>query len=176
MTRMDTNREMENARRSAFCGARSAFLVLLLLPGSVVAATNATGPVWPPPPDEPRVAYVRSIARPADIGIKPAALSRLARWITGTGPGEQEFVRPFGLSLDEAGNLLLTDTGLNEAFCLDRVRKKWFHWQAVGKTRFASPVAISSMLAARVLPAPSIKCSRTSAGNWVSRCAPRPDK
>jgi sugar lactone lactonase YvrE len=110
-----------------------------------VSATNPSpaAPVWPPPPAEPRIIYVRNITSPADLGIKRPVLSRVAGWITGASADSAQFVKPFGVALDDAGNLLVTDTGANVACCLDRARKKWLRWQQAGKTRFECPVAIA---------------------------------
>ena len=100
-------------------------------------------PGWPPPPAEPCVVFVQSITCPADVGIKPPALKRLANWITGGDRAASQLVKPFGLALDDAGNLLLTDTGANVVCCLDRARKKWLRWDRAGKIRFAMPVAVA---------------------------------
>jgi DNA-binding beta-propeller fold protein YncE len=98
-------------------------------------------PGWPPPPAEPYVVYVRDISSPKDIGVKPAALLRFANWITGTGKDQKKLDKPFGLSLDAAGNLLVTDTGANTVCYLDLAGKKWLSWKSAGKQRFVSPVA-----------------------------------
>jgi DNA-binding beta-propeller fold protein YncE len=98
-------------------------------------------PAWPPPPADPCVVYLKSITGPGDLGIKAPALSRLASWITGNSHGPSQLQKPFGLALDDAGNLLLTDMGANAVCCLDRAGKKWLRWEQAGKTRFASPVA-----------------------------------
>jgi DNA-binding beta-propeller fold protein YncE len=98
-------------------------------------------PVWPPPPAEPRVFYVRDIYGPKDIGAKPPFFSRMVRWITGEGAKNDELDKPFGLSLDAAGNLLVTDCGDNQVCFLDFARKKWTVWKTVGGHPFLSPVA-----------------------------------
>jgi sugar lactone lactonase YvrE len=101
------------------------------------------GLAWPPPPAAPCVVYVKSISGPADLGIKPPVLSRFADWITGSGHDRSRLQKPFGLALDDAGNLLLTDMGANAVCCFDRAGKKWLRWEQAGKTRFASPVAVA---------------------------------
>jgi DNA-binding beta-propeller fold protein YncE len=98
-------------------------------------------PAWPPPPAEPYVVYVRAIYGPKDIGAKSSGLARLANWITGSAQEKLKLDKPFGLSLDEAGNLVVTDTGANEVCYLDLAGKKWLHWKAAGRERFQSPVA-----------------------------------
>jgi DNA-binding beta-propeller fold protein YncE len=105
------------------------------------AAEPAVMPAWPPPPAEPDIVYVRTLANPKDIGVRPSALLRFADWITGVGPEKQKLDKPFGVAVDAAGNLLVTDTGANEVCYLDFARKKWVRWKAAGKQRFLSPVA-----------------------------------
>jgi DNA-binding beta-propeller fold protein YncE len=126
-------------------GLRGYWLVAMLplLSDSAVLAAVSAGPSWPPPPAEPYVVYVRSISRPADIGAKPAVMSRLTTWVTGTDRDSSDAVRPFGLALDQAGNLLVTDTEANSVSYLDRAKKKWLRWESAGKTRFRSPVGIA---------------------------------
>jgi DNA-binding beta-propeller fold protein YncE len=100
-------------------------------------------PAWPPPPAEASVVYVRDISRPADIGAKSPFFIRLADWITGVGRDKGKLDKPFGLALDDAGNLLVTDTGANAVCFLDLSQKKWIRWESAGKTRFQSPVAVA---------------------------------
>jgi DNA-binding beta-propeller fold protein YncE len=70
-------------------------------------------------------------------------LKRVANWVSGAGSESAQFVRPFYVAVDDAGNLLFTDTGANAVCCLDSSRKKWLRWEQVGKTRFLSPVAVA---------------------------------
>ncbi len=112
----------------------------LVPPG--VAADSVRGPVWPPPPAQPCIVYRGSIARPVDIGAKPSALGWLARQLTGSDRASRDLARPFGLSLDDAGNLLVTDTAAGRVCYLDRARKKWLQWEQVGQVRFKVPVAM----------------------------------
>ena len=119
-----------------------AFVALLwLVSGLTGLAAAPVVPSWPPPPAEPTIVYVRDISSPKDIGAKPPALTRFANWITGTGTDQKKLNKPFGLSLDESGNLLVTDTGANTVCYLDLAGKKWVQWPAIGGIHFASPVA-----------------------------------
>ncbi len=125
-------------------------LLALLLGGlavsfaSIKAGTTPAvpNPVWPLPPDEPRVVYVKSISGPADIGQTPSLWGRLAHWATGSTGQSQNLQKPFSVALDESGNLCLTDTGANTVSYCDFQHKKWHSWNAVGKIRFQSPVAV----------------------------------
>ena len=126
-------------------GLRAGSVVLLfcLCCAAAPADKPKPAPAWPPPPAEPAVVYVRNISRPADIGAKPPFFSRLADWITGVEREKGRLDKPFGLSLDDVGNLLVTDTGANAVCLLDLSRKKWTRWESAGKTRFESPVAVA---------------------------------
>jgi len=125
-----------------------AYMALWSLPGlacfaSAGAKPLTNRPVWPAPPAKPRVVYVQSIQSPADLGVKRSVFKRVANWISGAGSESVRFERPFCVALDDAGNLLFTDTGANAVGCLDRSRKKWIRWEQVGKIRFQSPVAVA---------------------------------
>ena len=121
--------------------ARSGWGLLMLLACTAPASHRGAAPSWPLGASEPSIVYLQSIAGPADIGAKPAALSRLANWITGANQNGANLVKPFGLTVDEAGDLLVTDTGAASVAWLQRERRRWVHWEQVGKTRFACPVA-----------------------------------
>jgi hypothetical protein len=104
-------------------------------------ATPAKQLVWPEPPDTARVAYVQSVQRPADIGIKLSAFKRFGHWLTGSEKGNEALMKPFGLSLDENDNLCLTDTGANAVCFYDRAKKKFQRWDKIGPWHFIAPVA-----------------------------------
>lgn len=116
---------------------------LFVLAATASASTGTNRPAWPPPPAEPRVVYVQSLKGPGDLGAKRSVFKRVANWLSGADSNAGLLVKPFGLALDNAGNLLLTDTGANEVACLDRARKKWLRWSQAGKTAFESPVAVA---------------------------------
>ena len=97
-------------------------------------APEKSAPVWPAPPDEPRIRYVRSLHGPADIGQSPSVFTRVGHWLTGEEGERLALQKPFGLALDDAGNLCLTDTGANLVCYLDFTHKKWRRYAAAGKT------------------------------------------
>jgi DNA-binding beta-propeller fold protein YncE len=101
--------------------------------------------VWPAPPDAPRIAYVRSVSGPGDVGIRLSAGARALRWIFGSNKEAEALVKPFGIALDEEGNLCITDTGANAVCFHDRTRKTWQRWNRIGTLRFASPVSVAKL-------------------------------
>jgi DNA-binding beta-propeller fold protein YncE len=107
------------------------------------SATEPAPRVWPPPPAEPRIAFERSIAAASDLGLRESWLGRAASAFTGGQRGREAFVKPFGIALDEAGNLCLTDTGANAVCFFDLERRRCWRWDQAGKVRFVSPVAVA---------------------------------
>lgn len=125
------------------------FRALLLAAGVAAGIARGLGaaeapgsmPVWPPAPAEPRITYVREICKPADIGVKPGTFGRIGRWITGETRAKDQLDKPFGLSLDAEGDLLVTDMGDCSVSLLEFRAKRWTRWKGAGKIAFKSPVA-----------------------------------
>lgn len=133
---------------SAFVPQRQRLLQALVVSVGIFGAETSTllaGTVSVPGGSasaaDPRVVYVGSISKPSDIGAKQGAFKKLAGWVAGAASESHGLVRPFGLSLDETGGLLVTDTGANAIFYLHRRRKTWLRWDSAGKIPFLSPVA-----------------------------------
>jgi DNA-binding beta-propeller fold protein YncE len=122
-------------------------LLLAAVP-SLWAAAAARSPesqaalVWPTPPDEPRIAYVRSFQGSADWGRKVRVWTRVINFVTGRKLAEENFVKPFGIALDEDGNVCIADSGAASIRYFERATKKCRRWEKIGRTWFALPVAI----------------------------------
>ena len=126
---------------------RAAALCLLsgIAQGAASEGVPASSPalVWPPPPAEPRVRYVRSISSPADIGARPSIWGRMASAITGTRKGAERLVKPMGIAVDDSGSLCVTDTGSGTVCLFDLAARRFSRWDAIGKVRLVSPVAVA---------------------------------
>src|SRR6266568_3031342 len=94
------------------------FLAFGLAAGMVVSCVTSSHPVapsplppkvWPPAPNEPRIAFVESLRGPRDIGQAHSAFRTFANWITGEPVENLDLRKPFAVALDESGNLCLTD-------------------------------------------------------------------
>lgn len=115
-------------------------------PKSKAQSTSAVpkpSKVWPAPPEKPRVAWVQNVLKPSDLGAKESGFRRAANWFSGDNKGNEPFARPFGIALDEAGNLCLTDTGANTVSFFDQKIRQWQRWQNIEKVRFSTPVAVA---------------------------------
>jgi DNA-binding beta-propeller fold protein YncE len=106
-------------------------------------APPAAATVWPPPPAQPRIAFVQYLQGPRDIGQKPSAWRAVANWITGDTGASRNLRKPFTVAVDENGNLCLTDTETRRVSYANFTSKKWRNYDGVGKIKFASPVAVA---------------------------------
>ncbi len=108
------------------------------------AADAATSPrVWPPSPAAARVTTETSFVNPADLGVKPSVTERFLNVMTGGSRGHEPFVKPFGIAVDEAGNLCLTDMGTNVVWFFDRRQRRAARWEQIDRVRFVQPVAVA---------------------------------
>jgi DNA-binding beta-propeller fold protein YncE len=117
-------------------------LVIAIGAGNRNAGSSPTI-VWPAPPEPARIAHVLSAPRPAELGARVSGFRRLSNWVTGDRKGNESFVKPFGLALDDAGNLCVTDTGSASVGWFDPKAKRWTRWSKIGKLNFVSPVAVA---------------------------------
>ncbi|MEY4386433.1 MAG: hypothetical protein RLY20_1716 [Verrucomicrobiota bacterium] len=136
---------IQSVRQSTVRFAALVTLGLLASCASRPAPTtaNANPIVWPAPPNPARFAFERSISGPSDLGVKRSTMGRFADWLTGETRGNGAFARPFGLALDEDGNLCVTDTAAKSVGCFDAKTTRWHRWTAVGKREFESPVSVA---------------------------------
>lgn len=105
--------------------------------------TPAIARVWPPPPDPPRIAFVQSVHRPTDLGIRQSRSRRFLNWVTGSDRGNEPLIRPVGVAVDEQDNLCITDTGSRTVACIDRKEKICRRYRRAGATPFVAPVGVA---------------------------------
>jgi len=125
----------------------SALIAGAMLIGAAVwsqaAPTPAHSRVWPPAPNEPRIAFVGYLQGPRDVGQKPSIFRKMANWLTGDTGEDLNLQKPFAVALDETTNLCIADTEANLVCYADFAHKTWRRYDGVGKIKFASPVAVA---------------------------------
>ena len=131
-----------------------AFQPLIIAVAAVLAASCASPSeqavrapsqplVWPPSPNDPRIAFVGFLRGPKDIGARPSTLRSMANWITGDTGEDLNLRKPFAVALDETNGLCIADTEANLVCYADLSHKTWRRYDGVGKVKFASPVAVA---------------------------------
>ena len=96
--------------------------------------------VWPKPPAEPRIRYLRSVSGPQDLGIAKPFFRRIIDALTGK--GEEHFVRPTGAA-EREGVLYVADPGAQAVWILDAAQSRSVKTVEVGEAVLASPVAVA---------------------------------
>lgn len=139
-----------NPPRHRFARLASGLLLTGLLaacsgprPPEAAARPAEPGRVWPAPPAEPRIQWIGEVTRPTDLDMPVPFISRLGNFITGGERGRERLVRPFGIAVDEAGNLCITDSGAGAVSYYDLTRRQYRRWTEVGGQRFDFPVAVA---------------------------------
>ena len=97
-------------------------------------------PVWPPPPAEPRIRYVRSVSGPADWGIVKSVFRRVIDALAGR--GDEHFVRPAGVA-ERNGVLYVADPGAQALWILDAAQNRTVKVTEIGNAPLFSPVALA---------------------------------
>jgi DNA-binding beta-propeller fold protein YncE len=139
---------MKNTLANKIMGVAAA----VILAASLVSCESRNAPppvpaqaarVWPEAPAEARLAFGQSIYSPKDLGINPSALSRFGRWLIGKSRADESFVKPFGIAVDDEGDICLTDTGAAAVCYFDRAHHKFQRWTRLGKIALQCPVAVA---------------------------------
>jgi DNA-binding beta-propeller fold protein YncE len=106
-----------------------------------VEQTEIQKVVWPKPPEQARIEFVRSIAKPEDLGITPGFWSRLASVFVGK--KETRLIRPTAAVMTSEEVLFVADPGSKGVHRFDIQRKTHDMLLIDDKTTFRSPVSLT---------------------------------
>lgn len=126
-------------RRSDF-----ALLLCLALAGCAVAPAQVPQQVplvWPEEPDAPRIAFMRTIARPGDLGIAKGFLERVGEWIFGA--SEERILRPMAV-LAAKGVVYVADPGVKGVHRFDSAAGRYDVVRREGGLPLQSPVGLAA--------------------------------
>lgn len=98
--------------------------------------------IWPPPPEPARISYLKIIEKPEDIGANKGFFSKLSDFVLGA--SKDEIVKPYGITVDNGGRLLLVDTSQKKVHIFDAAKNKYTYIDEVGKSSFESPIAAAA--------------------------------
>ena len=126
-------------------GIIAAAIVLLSACASDVregALTSTRGfPVWPATPAQLRLAFLASLSRPQDLGIKKGIAQELGELLTG--PKEVRLVRPMAVVTDSAGRIYVADPGMRGVHLFDTANNSYRLIQRPDRQPLPSPVALA---------------------------------
>lgn len=135
-------------RRMFRFGAWFAMVAMLLLLAACAAQVpraesdeaTAAPLVWPKPPAQERIRYLRSVSGPQDWGISRSFFRRLVDALSGG--GEESFIRP-GAVAERDGVLYVADPGAQALWILDAPRDHYARITHIGGQALVSPVALA---------------------------------
>ncbi len=134
-------------RRISRFGAWLVLAAALLLAGCAEQSprlegvdTAAAPLVWPKPPAQERIRYLRSVSGPQDWGISRSFLRRLIDALSGG--GKALFIRPSAVA-ERDGVLYVADPGAQALWILDAPRERYVRVTQIGGQGLVSPVALA---------------------------------
>jgi DNA-binding beta-propeller fold protein YncE len=136
--------------------ARQALLLMVVLGGSLLfiggCATTATGPfvwadpayqlAWPPPPDQARLRYLRTITGPADFRRDDRS-QKLFNWLFGEGEEDLPLLAPFAVATDDADTVWVADSGSRMLYRIVLSTGDIEYIQEVDRLRLTSPSGLA---------------------------------
>ncbi len=152
-------------------GFRVSFALAALLLACAIAAGPArpspgvAGPVWPAPPDPPRIRWIGSIASDRDAGVKRSWFDRIRT--TMTGEAARRLQKPLALCPLPEGGFLVSDPGAAAVY-ETRPQSGQFRVFAAGG-RLVSPVGIARTATGEVWVADAdrgVLVRYGARGNW----------
>ncbi|MBO8125680.1 MAG: 6-bladed beta-propeller [Firmicutes bacterium] len=116
-------------------------VLLFFTIGVTVSAEVQDRLVWPLPPQEPKIQFVKAISTSKDIGMeKPSFLRKL---VLGNEPPKVFFVKPYGVAADSKGRIYVTDTGIPRVAVFDPANKKAWYIGNEGRGQLSLPIGIT---------------------------------
>lgn len=96
--------------------------------------------VWPKPPDQERIRYLRSVSGPNDWGISRPFFRRMVDALSGR--GKESFMLPSAVA-ERDGVLYVADLGAQALWILDAPRDRYARITQIGGQGLVSPVALA---------------------------------
>jgi len=130
-----------NLPRSSFrIWINAAYLLIGALVHASATAANASVPVWPPAPAEPKIAFVQSIYEPKDLGIKKGFFQRFGEIFTGS--EHRRLIRPMSV-LELDGVIYVGDPGAKAVHEFDTSHNRYQLIQLADHVPLPSPVGLA---------------------------------
>jgi len=116
--------------------------------GCAVSPVKRTEVVWPQPPEEPKIKYIKSISSEADVE-KPTLVSRLKSVLFGE---EQKvgLVKPYAVHADREGRILVADSAWGKILVFDFKNNGFFILGVDGPGALDKPEGVTTDSAQRI--------------------------
>jgi len=98
--------------------------------------------VWPGPPADAKIRFVRSIRSSRDVGINNSWFKKMIRSISGEDESEEQMVRPYGVYSD-GDRLYVADPGLSLVHFFDFSERRYMQIRSAKDWALESPVGVA---------------------------------
>jgi len=115
------------------CGGPSSIAVQDRLP--------SISPVWPSPPEKPRIRHLYSISKADDVGVAPSLFQKVGSFLTGA-EQSRRMTRPHGLFFGADEVLCIADPGSGSVHLFDTKNRRYQEITKYGKTQLLSPIGV----------------------------------
>jgi DNA-binding beta-propeller fold protein YncE len=114
-----------------------------------VEAPDTSSLIWPLPPEQPRVKYIRAFRDEKDVEAE--AKASIADILLGEEPEPpKKLQKPYGVHADKDGRIFVTDTGLGRLVVFDPANKAFSIWGEQGQGQLQKPIGVTSDSLGRV--------------------------
>lgn len=97
--------------------------------------------VWPPPPQQARIRFIKTVAGLEDIEQKKGFLRRLWEFIRGT--EEVRMLKPMALVVDSRSRLVVADPAAKSLHIFDQAKGRYQRLQGSDREPFELPIALA---------------------------------
>jgi DNA-binding beta-propeller fold protein YncE len=126
--------------------SRLLFPLLLLSP-----VLSPGDPVWPSPPQAPRLRFVGAFSGPGDLGMGKGGFFGSIRSLL-FGDEKRQLVRPYGVAVGDAGRrIFVSDPGLGAVHVFDLRRHRYSQLPDSRRRELRSPIGVAVDAAGRLL-------------------------
>ncbi|MBI5085050.1 MAG: 6-bladed beta-propeller [Acidobacteria bacterium] len=128
---------------------------LLLLPAAAIAASAAT-PARPEP-IRGRVDFIRTVSSVNDYSKPKSIWNKLLDFVAGPGDKGPQLIRPYAVTNDSLGRILVADPGQRVVHIFDVEKRKYSYIKGRRKEEFLSPIGIAIDQADNIYVSDSIR-------------------
>ena len=98
-------------------------------------------PVWPAPPETPRIAYVQSFSQPEDLGISKGFFTKIYELVVGS--SDLRLIRPMAVIVTPDGTIYVADPGSHGVHRFDAKQHQHHLIQRKDELPLTSPIGLA---------------------------------
>lgn len=104
-------------------------------------ASTEPAPVWPAPPETPRIAYIKSFSQPKELGITKGVFTKILELVVGA--SDLRLVRPMAVVVTPDGTIYVADPGSNGVHRFDTKHQQHRLIQRKDDQPLPSPIGLA---------------------------------